>query len=65
MMTKEEYIALVKLLGYIENDGWKYKDSEELAQILTHYVNGLVSTGSELKDDEDEAQIIDDASWRA
>jgi len=49
MMTKEEYIALVKLLGYIENDGWKYKDSEKLAQILTHYVNGLVSTGSEPK----------------
>lgn len=49
MMTKEEYMALVKLLSYIENDGWKYRDSEELAQTLTHYVNGLVSTGSEPK----------------
>ena len=65
MMTKKELEALDTLLLYITNDGWKYKDSEELVNILYDYVWGLYSTGSEPKDDEDEAQIIDDASWRA
>ena len=49
MMSREEYVALVKLLDYIDNDGWTYKDSDELAQTLTHFVNGLISTGSEPK----------------
>ena len=49
MMSKEEYVALVKLLSYIDNDGWRYKDSDELTQTLTDYINGLVSTGVEPK----------------
>ena len=49
MMTAEEFDALKKLLVYIENDGWRYKDSEELTQTLTHYINGLISTGVEPK----------------
>jgi hypothetical protein len=65
MMTKKELEALDTLLLYITNDGWKYKDSEKLTDILFDYVWGLYSTGSEPKDDEDEAQRIDDASWRA
>lgn len=49
MMTKEELNALVSLLSYIDNDGWKYKDSDRLAEILSDYVKGLYSTGSEPK----------------
>lgn len=45
MMNDEEIQALVSLLSYIENDGWRYKDSEELAKILSDYVKGLYSTG--------------------
>ncbi len=49
MMTKEELRALDTLLLYITNDGWKYKDSEKLVDILYDYVWGLYSTGSEPK----------------
>ena len=45
MMTEEEIKALDTLLSYIENDGWRYKDSEALAKILSDYVKGLYSTG--------------------
>ena len=49
MMTKEELKALDTLLLYITNDGWEYKDSEKLVNILYDYVWGLYSTGSEPK----------------
>lgn len=45
MMTEEEIKALDTLLFYIVNDGWKYKDSEKLVNILYDYVWGLYSTG--------------------
>ena len=48
-MSKEELEALDTLLKYITLDGWEYKDSERLTNILFDYVWGLYSTGSEPK----------------
>lgn len=49
MMTKEELEALDTLLKYITLDGWEYKDSDKLVNILFDYVWGIYSTGSEPK----------------
>jgi hypothetical protein len=45
MMTEKEIQALISLLLYIDNDGWKYRDSDRLIEILSDYVKGLYSTG--------------------
>jgi hypothetical protein len=45
MMTEKEIQALISLLLYIDNDGWKYRDSDRLVEILSDYVKGLYSTG--------------------
>jgi len=45
MMTEKEVQALISLLLYIDNDGWKYRDSDRLVEILSDYVKGLYSTG--------------------
>jgi hypothetical protein len=45
MMNEKETQALISLLMYIGNDGWQYKDSDRLVEILSDYVKGLYSTG--------------------
>jgi hypothetical protein len=37
-MTEKEMQALISLLLYINNDGWQYKDSDKLTEILSDYV---------------------------
>jgi hypothetical protein len=46
MMNEKEIHALISLLLYIDNDGWQYKDSGRLTEILSNYVKGLHSTGN-------------------
>ena len=46
MMNEKEITALVSLLLYISNDGWQYRDSDRLVEILSDYVKGLYSTGN-------------------
>ena len=46
MMNEKEIQALVSLLLYINNDGWQYRDSDRLVEILSDYVKGLYSTGN-------------------
>jgi len=46
MMTEKEVQALISLLLYINNDGWKYRDSDRLVEILSDYAKGLYSTGN-------------------
>lgn len=45
MMTAKEVKALEILLNYIDLDGWKYLDSENLTSMLSDYIKGLHSTG--------------------
>lgn len=44
MMTYEEFKALEDLLGYIDQDGWSYLDSDRLTNILGDYIKGHYST---------------------
>lgn len=46
MMNEKEIQALISLLMYINNDGWQYRDSDRLVEILSDYVKGLYSTGN-------------------
>lgn len=44
MMNEKEIQALISLLLYIDNDGWRYRDSDRLTEILSDYIKGLHST---------------------